>query len=690
MLRLALVFHANQALSPFAALASPVCYRGLWAVLRAHPRVRCALHLSGTLLHALGWLDPGALDPVRAGLADGQFELLGSTYAQNVPYATGDRDNRRQIALHRELLARTFGVRPAGFWNAERCWRQSLVPLIAEGGYRYTLLEEPALRAAGASDGHATYTTRAGSARLDLVPDNEAVKHRWNWAVWSGEHGPLLDYLARVRAARPDGIVGYAEDAEAVGLWGYERGLLPQADWARLDALLTRLEQEPELAFAPPGELPPGEVELTPIPDHQAVWMTQALRNPAAPYHEPGYADWFDFNARAPKLRHFRAFYATVGAALDAIEPAEPGGPGAGLARHAAVALAANQYEFGCVGVGGIGQRLWEQARSALIVARAAELAAAPRAGAWSEDANQDGAEELLLCDGRQLAVLSALGGRLLHWLDLERGAGLAGNECALPFSAYSLESGYPVPRPRRARWLPAGTGRDLDAFAALRELQTAPGPWSVFLPEEVWRASGEIALYRRPPDPGDTFVPPPLRHGALNDTAFAGRRRALHPGGERPWSFALAGDSARFALELPGVLRVAKEIRLEGDGLAVRYELQSLAERPARLSWTVESELSPDYLAALDGGRAALRFWTQSSARRHGRWRPTERPNQRTRGVVNTASGLAAVFAAEPEPAAVQGVAVLGALSLGLRWEWALGPGETTALALRLERRAV
>src|SRR5688500_8691735 len=108
MPKLALVFHANQTLTPFVATASRAGYRGLWHVLRAHPAVRCTLHISGTLLHSLLWLDPEALAPVRAGLADGQFELLASTYAQNVPYASDDGDNAWQIAEHKALLAKTF------------------------------------------------------------------------------------------------------------------------------------------------------------------------------------------------------------------------------------------------------------------------------------------------------------------------------------------------------------------------------------------------------------------------------------------------------------------------------------------------------------------------------------------------------------------------------------------------------
>jgi len=38
-------------------------------------------------------LDPEPLDEIRAGLAGGQFELLGSTYSQNIPYVADEWDN---------------------------------------------------------------------------------------------------------------------------------------------------------------------------------------------------------------------------------------------------------------------------------------------------------------------------------------------------------------------------------------------------------------------------------------------------------------------------------------------------------------------------------------------------------------------------------------------------------------------
>ncbi|MBI4771043.1 MAG: hypothetical protein HY784_11710 [Chloroflexi bacterium] len=90
------LFHFNQHFNEYARVASRACYRGLLRVLRAHPALKFNIHISGTLVHALSWVDPEPLELIRDGLKAGQFELLGSTYAQNVLYASNDWDNARQ------------------------------------------------------------------------------------------------------------------------------------------------------------------------------------------------------------------------------------------------------------------------------------------------------------------------------------------------------------------------------------------------------------------------------------------------------------------------------------------------------------------------------------------------------------------------------------------------------------------
>ncbi|HNB55276.1 MAG TPA: hypothetical protein PK530_25215, partial [Anaerolineales bacterium] len=303
-MRLPLLFHFNQHLNEIAALASQACYRGLLRTLRAQPTIPANIHISGTLITALKWLDPEPLELIRDGVADGQFEIVGSTFAQNVPYATDDWDNARQIELHQKVLQETFGVTPTAFWIAERCWRQSLVPVIAGGGYHTITIEDHILEASG---GRALkmYQTRAGEHRLNVVRDDEKFKHLFNFAAWFGNSQPLFTYLSSLSLPeRSEGVIGYAEDAEAMGLWGYFQGVIPNQTWDRLAQLLkefsTHETLRPSLFSALPE--PDTDDDISPIADGSAAWMDASLQKEGLPYHEDGYQNWFDFNARSPKL----------------------------------------------------------------------------------------------------------------------------------------------------------------------------------------------------------------------------------------------------------------------------------------------------------------------------------------------------------------------------------------------------
>ena len=139
-LHIALLFHFNQNLNQFSHLASQACYKGLLHVLRRHARLPFAIHMSGSLIHALQWYDPEPLQLLADGINAGQFTLVGSTYAQNVAYASDDWDNLLQMMLHREVMQRNFGVSPAIFWNPERCWRQSLAPVLRAVSYTHLTL----------------------------------------------------------------------------------------------------------------------------------------------------------------------------------------------------------------------------------------------------------------------------------------------------------------------------------------------------------------------------------------------------------------------------------------------------------------------------------------------------------------------------------------------------------------------
>jgi hypothetical protein len=117
--------------------------------------------------------------------------------------------------------------------------------------------------------------------------------------------------------------------------------------------------------------------------------------------------------------------------------PQPPQSPADTFFRQAIEAFCHHQYEFGCTGVGGRGYWGWENVRAAFLFARLAEIAEEPHPRIWIEDINGDGSDEQMLCDGWNLAVFTAHGGRLIYWFDLVEGREWAGNQLAIPHAPY-------------------------------------------------------------------------------------------------------------------------------------------------------------------------------------------------------------------------------------------------------------
>ncbi len=676
-LSIALVFHFNQHTNEHADIANRACYRGLLTVLRGRPKLKFNLHLSGTLLRSLAWFDMETIELVRAGLADGQFELLGSTYAQNVPYASDDWDNAEQIVLHRAVLEELFGVKPAAFWISERSWRQSLLPVIATGGYTVVPIEDHVLEAAGAPD-PAPARTALGEQSLIAVRDDVALRDRFNFAAWFGRRAQLHKYLQgyQEREGADDFWLTYAEDAEAMGLWGWEKGYLPQAVWANLDNLLSEIEASDQYVTRHLSEAR-AKHSLGPLPDAAARWMDSALVRPDAPYHEDGYTDWFDFLARSPKLVMFRNLYDVVRQRLQALAEARAetagtraaGGPGDTFFRQAVEAFCHHQYEFGCIGIGGRGYWGWENARSAFTLARAAELADAPRVGVWIEDVNGDGSDEQLFCNGKELAVFTSHGGRLLYWFNLETGREWVGNQLAVPPAKFDIDaSKAPQVKVRVRRWLPDTFAPNAKPWQDLKQKEAAPTRMGRHLPRWVFEGEpAELPVYVLPAE-GQTRPTPLLAQtGALTDVI------RVDAGPETPVDNLLDfrfADGAIIYLRFPAPdVLVEKRVWQEPGGLRVRYSIDNRDEVEHKVVLKSGHELSPDYAQALPVGRSAYRYFR----------RPGHGP-----AVRNDVTGTTLVLQLQPSAPAEMSPNLL-ALNVELTYKLDLAPRTQVELELAL-----
>lgn len=589
-LTLGLMFHFNQNTVPMAYVADRVCYRRLLEVFLAHPRCGFNLHFSGTLLTALAWDGSETLELLKTGIERGQFEILGSSYAQNILLATDEWDNLQQIEQHRRQLKDMLGVVPVGFWNPERCWDQRLAKLLLDAGYEYSFLETDVFREADDRRHQAVVrATEDDGRRLVLFSDDTNNLTVFGKAIRTGSANEFIEYLYNIWLAQShdetlDFTSIYAQDAEATGLWQFEGGGQELDDvYNKLDGLLTKLEALPWLKVGTLTEKARSSkpVVFPELPAGQANWMLDVLRSKNMPWQETGYDDWFDYNIRAPKNIQTRELYCQVSRELRKHE--------AVLARYnnpkdsrytaskrlydlAVRTHVAHQYEFGCIGIDVAGEAQWQLVRSALVVLWASRLALEGGCGICKEDINADGLQEVTVVVGDNAYVFAPKGGRLLYWFNLKHGWQIVGNQNV----AYYLE-----------RY------RDDHSFTP-----------------DVHAGKEILSNLAGKPELGDLqnsrFV---VRRRCLNDrVVFDGSN---YPLGLEELPFTVShcqtDEGLTLSFDYSGrSLAVSKTVVFVENGLSVRY-LWSDYPGETDIAFSVENELTPDYLSLMDSGQEVL-----------------------------------------------------------------------------------
>ncbi len=469
-LDLVFLLHANQANVPYGDVANDLCYHGVLETMRNHPDLHFPLHFSGTLLTDLAWFNTSTLDLLRQGINSGQFEMIGSTYAQNIIYSHHDDwDNQIQIVKHRQVLEEILGMEPVGFWNPERCWNQErYVKLISEGGYLYTFVEDHIINEGqpftGEYDEYIVRNTSVDSENLLIVNDDKTILHLIDTIAGTTEPPTsptvisavdnLISYLDQVyqNDTNDDYLVFYGQDMEAWGLWQEEAQTDDlQTVASRLDYLFTRLEEESDwLNLCTPTEfisdLPPDYTfsYIPSIPDGSAVWM----HNPSV---DAGYNDWFDFSENDSRLDDYRFQFAT---ARDYLKNAEAWlstyyfsgneihktrfKAASKLLSYAHFVFAANQYEFGCINCF---FPWFYRAKTAMITAQAAIFAMTANSSTMviQKDLDFDNNIEFIIFNNRSMFVFSGLGGRLINWYDLSTGEVLLANDLPNTYATWSI-----------------------------------------------------------------------------------------------------------------------------------------------------------------------------------------------------------------------------------------------------------
>ncbi len=640
-LKVILLFHANQTVNYQGDTANDVCFNGLLDVLRQHSGSRFMLHFSGTLLNDLQWYNfrhsPSTVEMLIDGAGDGQFEIVGSTYAQNIPYSTHMWDNRVQIENQRTVMERALGVNPVSFWNAERCWKQQLAPLIADNGYQATWVESHILFDSGTTvPEHSVRRTELGGSEVIIFNDDGELAGNINYAIDSGNTSGLVDYLTCLHSEDTyrDFAICYCEDAEATGLWDYEAGQNPRDDWDNLDHMLDVLESLPWVELTTFSHYlqsrHPTEM-LAPIVDGQANWMV-------GPSQSAGYDDWFDYNENSPLLDFYRDFFDSKRERVRGVQQnVSSRGASGRLLEHALRNFAAHQFEFGCIGCGDFYCQDYHKMETVEASCLAAGYAHNPVSSAtiMERDCNGDSIPDMLMLTSEDMFVFSSTGGRLLYWFDLSRGDQIAGNEIFMRGYYY---------RGWREHYQGGGYNDDYH-----------------YMEDIVWDADPEYPAaqpYHR--EYG-------IRKKCLNEMiSIGGAPLDDFLNGE--YTVETDQDTLKFTLTSSGIT-LEKRFYPQSGGLRVEYRLTNNEGYSRNLTHVTENSFCPSLIEVMDYGRESLKYFGGEDTSY------TVLPS--TEGVVNVVTNMRVGYDFTIPPDHLEGESNVFALELNPRYQLQLNPGE-------------
>ena len=221
-------------------------------LLQRHPELRVAFSFSGIVLEQLERYAPSVIELFKKLVDTGRVEVLGETYYHSLAFFYSPAEFERQVASHREIVRRLFGVRPRVFRNTELSYRNDLAHWADREGYAGVLAEgwDPVL--GWRSPNYVYKPVGATNARLLLknyrLSDDIAFRFSSrDWAEW-----PLTaeKFGQWVTAAEGD-TVNLFMDYETFGEHQWEDTGIFQF----LEQMPEELYKNPGIAFHTPSEV---------------------------------------------------------------------------------------------------------------------------------------------------------------------------------------------------------------------------------------------------------------------------------------------------------------------------------------------------------------------------------------------------------------------------------------------------
>lgn len=113
-------------------------YEMTFDTMREHfPGTKYVFEASGYTIDMMQKYAPDVIQKLKAAIADGSCEFMGSPYAHPMLPNFPEEDGLKTLEFSNRTYEKVLGMRPVSFWNPECGWRSYVPRQVAAAGYKY-------------------------------------------------------------------------------------------------------------------------------------------------------------------------------------------------------------------------------------------------------------------------------------------------------------------------------------------------------------------------------------------------------------------------------------------------------------------------------------------------------------------------------------------------------------------------
>jgi hypothetical protein len=363
-IQLYFAIHFNQNIVPYLDFVSLGFYNQLISTLLKFPKIPINIHISGTALSGILWFNPSLIELIKLGINSGQFELMFSTYSQAIPQSISEDEFFLQVEKHKEILTETFDVHEfITFWNPERIWTPELFDLLTETETKFSFIEDRVIKESLENDEILPIELTKNEKNITFLPDFNDLRVKFNNFLVSGNLYSIERYFREYILKNPsNNVMVYGEDAEAFGLWEFEKMKDFPIDeiFKNLKRFFEWIESIDFIEIKKISEFSEKSIKKNYdfLKQKESLWIERAFEIEGEKYHEEGFKNWFDYNKNSSILSNYRKLHEKTIKKIGEYIGKRPFGYKKELVKKIGPLIELSQYmfihsqyEFGCPGI---------------------------------------------------------------------------------------------------------------------------------------------------------------------------------------------------------------------------------------------------------------------------------------------------------------------------------------------------